>query len=204
MKLIFSHRQLKQILLVAGFLVWTLSGTGCSPRVSHYSSPGFPDKTPFRIAILPLTNLSNDESASEVMGNALTVELLGRGGFSPLDPSYINSTLSNLRIRYADRMNRRQLSNLAAELKDVDGVLVGSVHAYEYRLSDGIEYPLISVHARILSLPDGEILWMADACRRGNDREFILGIGLVESLPQLGQDLSRAIFSTLPDGITEP
>ncbi len=137
------------------------------------------------------------------MGNALTAELLGRGGFSPLDPSYVNTALSQLRIRYADRMNRSQLSNLAAEL-NVDCILTGSVHAYEYRTSDGIEYPLISVHTSILSLPDGDILWMADACRRGNDREFILGIGLVESLPQLGQDLARSIFSTLPDKVVEP
>jgi len=177
--------------------------TGCGPQIRFHTAPGFPDKDPFRLAILPLTNLSENESASEVMGNAMTVELLDRNVFTALDPTYVNTVLAKLRIRYADRMNRDQLTALAREL-DVDGVLVGTVNAYEYRFSDGVEYPLVSVHMRVLSLPAGEILWVADASRRGNDREFILGIGLIESLPRLGQELAREIFATLPDKVGRP
>ncbi len=189
-----------RLLLGTGFLVTVFLVLGCGPRIGHYSAPGFPHKVPFRIAVLPFTNLSENESAAEVLGNAFTVEMLSHGGFVPLDPSYINTVLSKHRIRYSDRMNRSQLTVLAEELK-VDGVMIGTVNAYEYRNTDGVEYPLISVHTRILSLPEGEVLWMADASRRGNDREFILGIGLIESLPRLGQELAREIFATLPDEV---
>ncbi len=187
-------------LLIVGLSLILQLPAGCGAPIRHYCSPNFPSHTPFRIAVLPLTNLSGNESAGEVMGNTLTMELMAQGAFTTLDPSLVNTVLSKLRIRYPDRMNRDQLSALSAEL-DVDGILVGTVNAFEYRASDGVEYPLVSVHTRIISLPAGEILWMADASRRGNDHEFILGIGLVELLPRLGQELALDIFDTLPDKV---
>jgi TolB-like protein len=169
---------------------------GCGGTSRDFTATDFPPEGKFRIAVLPLTNLSGDPAAAEIVGNALTVEVLANGSFEVVHPALVNSSLAELRIRYADRMNSQQLEQLGKKL-DVAGVLVGTVGAYEYRHLEGTDYPHVSIHARILRVPDGKILWAADHSRLGNDREFILGLGLVSSLTQLAQRVAQEMIDSL-------
>jgi len=79
----------------------------------------------------------------------------------------------------------------------VDGILVGAVHAYEYRQEEAGPVPVVSMHARIVDIAEGEILWVAEQTRVGTDGEFILGIGLEKSLTRLGAQVARDIVETL-------
>ncbi len=170
--------------------------TGCGSGVRHNTVHDFPGDRPYRLAVLPLTNLTTDPSAADVLGNAIAVELLNTSGFELVDAMVVNSALSRHRIRYADRMNKEQFTALGGEL-GVDGVLVGAVHAYEYRQEEDGPVPMVSLHTRIVDVAEGQIIWVAMQTRVGTDGEFLLGIGLEKSLPRLGSMVVHDIVETL-------
>jgi len=170
--------------------------SSCGSSVRHKSVREFDGAQPYKIALLPLTNLTTDPSAADVLGSALAVEMLSTPGFQIVDAVAVISALSRHRIRYADRMNSEQFAALGEEL-NVDGILVGAVHAYEYRQEEAGPVPVVSMHARIVDIAEGEILWVAEQTRVGTDGEFILGIGLEKSLTRLGAQVARDIVETL-------
>ena len=169
---------------------------GCGAGVRHHAVHDFPGDRPYRLALLPLTNLTTDPSAADVLSSALAVELLGVPEFAVVDVAAVNSVLSRHRIRYADRMNTEQFMVLGRELA-VDGVLVGAVYAFEYRQEQEGPVPLVSMHARIIDVADGRILWVAEQTRTGTDGEFILGIGFEKSLTRLASRVAGEIVETL-------
>jgi hypothetical protein len=169
---------------------------GCGAGVRHQAVNDFPGDRPYRVALLPLTNLTSDPGAAQSLGATLAVELLGIESFEVVDMVAVNSALSRNRIRYADRMNTEQFAALGRELK-ADGVLVGAVYTYEYRKVEDMDVPIVSMHARIIDVAQGQILWVAEQTRTGTDGEFILGIGLEKSLTRLGASVVHDIVGTL-------
>jgi len=192
-------RTLKRFVHAAVLVLLPLLAAGCGGGVRHYAVQDLGVTRPFRLAVLPLTNLASDEAATEALGFAIVQEILARGDYVVAPHELVNEQLAELRIRYADRMSADQVTELGHRL-GVDGLLVGVLDTYEYRRQDGMDVPLVSLHLRLIGVAGDRVLWAADHQRAGTDHEFLLGYGLARSLAQLGQQTVREMIATMPPG----
>ncbi len=185
-------RRIMPVLLVLALVA------GCGSGVRVYRAPALESAVGFNVAVLPFSNMSVDGLASDVIGFAIIQEMLNRDGYRLTSPSLVNEVMAMHRIRYAERMTTEQVRTLGQSL-GVDGLLIGAVDIYEYRNEAGEEIATVSLHMRIIETTGGEVLWAADHHRAGNDGEFVLGFGLVDSLADLAQKVVREMIATLPD-----
>ncbi len=179
-------------LLLLGLLL-----AGCGPRPRAHASGTLYDGRVRRLALLPVTNLSPDPAAATVVDDALRLALAQRPAFALLPEQRVAEELAMLRIRYADRMSRRQVVELGKALQ-ADVAFVCVIEDYGLQRIDEEDVPLVSIHARLIDLSDGRILWIGAHQRTGNDRESILGWGRVHSLPRLAQLTVTELLNTLP------
>ncbi len=142
-----------------------------------------------RIAILPLANYTANREAPDKIAPMLLSELAQRGGLHIVDPGAVEAVLAREPWLLYDRIPPDLVERFGAEL-GVDALLVGSVLGFGFRQSEGERIPHVSIALRLVRTADGTVLWSAAHSRDGADREWLFGLGRVESLEQL---LARSI-----------
>jgi len=164
---------------------------GCAGTVKPYAGPGLRKGERAKMAILPFENLSKAPGAGKTLEGMVLVEFLKRGPVSVVDPGQVSEALSKERVRIATSMSKEALVAVANDL-GVDLVLVGTLHEYDMQTGTGAggsgQIPVLALTLRVLDAHAGEIVWAANAARRGTDRETVFGIGRVHSLNNLAEE----------------
>lgn len=175
-------------------LATVLAGCGNAPTYFH-GGVDVGDSPP-SLAILPPVNLSRYEQASEVVTNAILVDMLKTRQFVVLDPGLVEQAIIARRIRFTDRMPLESLRALGDEL-NVTYVLMGTVNDFGFVQDRGESVPTVSVTLRIVTCANGRIVWAASHSRRGDDAESVFGLGRISSLEQLAEVTVREMTRTL-------
>lgn len=166
----------------------------CAPKVKPYAAPALADK--HRMAILPFENLTKATGAAKTLEGMVLVEFLKRAPVTIVDPGEVAAALSKARVRIATSMSRDTLAAVAREL-GVDLVLVGTLHDYDVQTGSGAgtsgPIPVLAMTLRVVDARGGNIVWAANAARRGTDRETVFGIGRVHSLNALAEEAAASM-----------
>lgn len=146
-------------LTAALFLVLSLALAGCASgdrQARDYLAPSA-DVANLRIAVLPFENLTNYPNAGRIAAELLATELYERGIFQLQEPSETLRTLAQLKVD-PDNLTSVAAAQQAADLLDVDAVIVGSVSEFGYQ--QGLrEEPVVGLNARLVEAGSGAVLW---------------------------------------------
>ncbi|HEY6006058.1 MAG TPA: hypothetical protein VIV57_24470 [Anaeromyxobacter sp.] len=174
----------------------------CRTPVKPYAAPALRQGERKKMAILPFENLSKAPGAGKTLEGMVLVEFLKRAPITIVDPGEVAAALSKERVRIATSMSRETLDAVAKDL-GVDLVLVGTLHDYDMQAGTGTtgQIPVLAVTLRVIDARGGDILWAANASRRGTDRESVFGIGRVYSLDILAEQTAAEMAAAFGDSM---
>lgn len=133
----------------------------------------------YRIAVLPIDNLSGGKAPLKELGLKLAGNVKA-AGFDILPDASLDRFMARHRMRNIGGIDE-DLAKAFAEEEGVKGVLVSSLEYY----ADSFP-PKISVTSRLVSTGnDPEILWMDSAALAGNDAPGIFDTGLIREAATL-------------------
>lgn len=118
-----------------------------------------------KIAVLPFENLTNYPNAGRIAADLFGTELYNRDLFKLQEETETRRALAELNIN-PDDLASVAGAQQAAELLEVDAVLIGSVSEFGYQ--QGLrEEPVVGVNARLVRRKDGAVLWAASHSELG-------------------------------------
>jgi hypothetical protein len=150
-----------------------------------------PDKN-FRIAVLPLANMSGKVAPLKEIRLALIQGVLRAGG-RVLEDDGLERFMARHRVRYTGGID----TATAQALKDeagIDAVLITSLERYE-----DSSPPAIALTSRVVSTENmpPRILWMESSSLAGNDSPGVLGLGLITDMGRLQKKAIKGITGSL-------
>lgn len=182
----FSHRWLP-----AAFICLILCAGCAAPRKTP---PVAADRGTYRIAILPIENLSGGKAPLKELRQVL-VEKVRTAGFDVLPEDALNHFLARHRIRYVGGIDAESAADFARE-EGVKAVLVSSLEYYS-----GSFPPKITLTARLVSTDkEPEILWMDNAALSGDDAPGVFELGMVRDAQELAAKALRQLVDSLSGG----
>lgn len=184
------------ILIVTAVLAGCAIGIGCGVEPTYFRGGIQTGEQLPTLAVLPPVNLSRYEQATDIVSNALLVEVLQTRQFIVLDPGLVEQAIIDSRLRFTDRLPLESLQALGREL-DVTYVLMGTVNEFGFVQERGEALPNVSVTVRIVACANGRIVWAASHSRRGDDAESVFGMGRISTLEQLTAVTIREMTRTL-------
>ena len=153
-----------------------------------------------RMALLPFDNLTEDQGAAKTVENLVLVEFLKQSAASVVNPGEVNAVLLEQRLRVTTAIPSATVKVLGERL-GVGYLMQGVVHEYQMQRGTTGQYPVVSVTLRLVDVSTGEIAWALSSSRRGNDRESLFGIGRVDSLEQLAQQMVEEMSDAFADSL---
>ncbi len=173
-------------------LIVLLVSAGCAHPPSTQRVTGFAGKEHFRIAVLPIYNLSGTPAPLKEIRQLIVQGLLDRG-MSVLDEKTLEQYMTRHRVRYTGGIDGETARTMKEET-GADAVLITSVELYNY-----VAPPKISLWSRLVSTESvPKILWINGRAMAGDDSPGILGLGLIDD-PKL---LLKRIVQTLLDSLS--
>ncbi|MCM2357201.1 MAG: CsgG/HfaB family protein [Geobacteraceae bacterium] len=167
-----------------------LSGCQSSP-IKPYISKNFKGGEGMKMAILPFDNMSKTQGAGKALENIMMIELLSRTPLTVVDPGEVSAALSQERVRMTTTIKREAVRNLGKNM-GVNFLMVGAIHEYDFQSFTGVSgaIPVIAITMRLIDTNSGDIVWAGNATRRGNDRETVFGIGRIQSMNALAEQVA--------------
>ena len=147
---------------------------GCGHTLKRdYQAPGAGIASLETVAVLPFENLTRFPDAGEIVAELFTTELYRTDNFQVMDRNQVKRLMREKMIVppvVVDRLAAQKIG----EALEVDGVLIGSVSEYWYRLAkrsrrpDG-EEPAVGINARLVDVKSGEVVWASSHSRSSYD-----------------------------------
>lgn len=195
-----STARVSTSLAIVGLVL--LAAAGCGPGVRAFRAPG-PGLAPgTTIAFLPLTNLTEHESAGRLVTDRLLVELGRTRRFTVQDPGIVIGELRRLRILTPDRMSSTQMADLALAT-GASHFLTGTVTLYREADSTPGSFPAAAFTLRLIDGTSATVLWAVSLARTGDDRETVFGLGRVRTGDRLVSDMAGEAVASM-DALLEP
>ncbi len=168
----------------------------CAPSMIPFAGKSLKAGEGVKMAILPFENLSKTQGAGKSMESFMLVEFLKYVPVKIADPGEVAAILSRERVRLATSISKETLAALGKGL-GAELIMMGTVHDYDMQLATGAggsgQIPVVAVSLRILNAASGEIVWAANAARRGSDRETVFGIGRIHTINNLAEDTAAEL-----------
>jgi hypothetical protein len=152
------HRLLR-VPFILILLIVPLSFYSCNGNIKKYKHADIGTNNLYRIAVLPLENLTDHEYADEKIRSLVIMDLLARD-VNVIEPGEVMRAIRELRIKSAKSISGRDIQSLG-DLLDVDVILKGSVGTFEMKKGTAVSYPEVSVHLMLLGVKTGDIVWSA-------------------------------------------
>ena len=168
-------------------LVIALSLAACGPHMA--TTVRVEERIPAgaTIAVLPLENLSGRENASEKITDYLMLSLQSVKDLSVAEFGKTYEQMRKSRVRSAAFLTDAQIDSLATGL-GITYLVVGSV--LEFSESDNQylgKIPQLSMNVRVINCATKQTIWSSAINARGDQGEFVFGIGAVRSKDELAQ-----------------
>ncbi len=156
-----------QRLTAHGLLLAVLWLTGCAgtaPATYVHSSYDFSRVK--KVGVLPLENLSTDQTAGEKVRRVVITELLATGIVDVIEPGQVNRALVQLNLQNPTVMSPEDFKKVGAAL-GVQILIVGSVESYERVQVGGVQAPEVTITLRGIDVDSGTIVWAASHTQGG-------------------------------------
>lgn len=196
-------KQAVSVIMSAGVLCLIVL-SGCGPSIKPFAGRDLKGGEGVKMAILSFDNLSKTQGAGKSMENMVLTEFLKNSPVRIIDPGEVAAALSEERVRLATSIPKETVQALGKKL-GVDLFMVGVVHEYEMQMASGAggsgQVPFIAITLRIIDANTGDIVWAINAARSGSDRETVFGIGKIQSLNTLADDIAKQIATAFADSL---
>lgn len=150
-----------------------------------------------RIAVLPLSNRSQDADASAVFAEMLGDAWFAASGVEVVEPGELRAALVALRVRSMEFADRA----LLAEIGRIVGTrwfVVGTVERFGEPNQVGNQlFPEVEATLQILDADTGRVVAAAGVRRRGDLYQGLLGLGAVGDPHELAHRVARELVAAL-------
>ncbi len=150
------------MVLAAG--LW-LAGCGVMAP-STYVHPNYDFSRVKKVAVLPLENLTSDQTAGEKIRKVVITELLATGIVDVIEPGQVNRVLAQQNIQNPAAMSPAEFKRIAGEL-GAQLLVVGSVEAYDRVTIGGVQAPEVTLTLRGVDAESGTVVWAASHTQGG-------------------------------------
>jgi TolB-like protein len=123
------------------------------------------------VAVLPFENLTKFYQAGQIVPDLLATELYRLRRVKVMERAEAVAVCAGLGIQIPKAIDA-QYARVLGEKLGVDGVIIGSVTEYWYRVyreEDEDVEPAVGINARLVSVATGEVLWAASVTRSSYD-----------------------------------
>jgi len=163
---------MKTKLIIYAALMFMISGCGHALQRNYLKSPS--DIHSIKsVAVLPFENLTKFPDAGQIVATLFTTELYQSTDLKIIDRNQARRIMRENKIG-APKVIDRRLAQKIGKLLEVDGVFVGSVSEYWYRLDrrnyrDQGDEPAVGINARLVDVASGEVIWASSHSRSSQD-----------------------------------
>ncbi len=172
---------------------------GCShtgPNV--YVRKGSDQSTVRKVAVFKFRNSTKAAEASKIATSFFMAGLVETGRFQVELPGNIRSFLVGERIIIRTGVDLDTMNVMGKRL-GVDAVILGSVEEFvgAAEAKRAVE-PSVFISSRMVDAKTGQILWMAQHGRKGDDYTKVLDFGKVRSVGALTKKVVEEMIQTMP------
>jgi len=176
-------------------LLWTVAG--CSPGLTTARLTDQQLPAGAKIAVLPFENLSGKEGASEKITEYFVMALQGKKNIEICEFGQVYDQMRRFRVRSATLLTNNQIDSLSAAL-GISYIMAGSVLDF---LETDNQYlgkvPQVSINVRLIDCTSHKTVWIGVANARGDQSEWVFGIGAIRSL----EELAHAVVDRAADNM---
>ncbi len=174
-------------------LLFTMIGCRGSGQTSYHISNDVDFSFIKNVAVLPLENLSHEQTAGEMISRLVINELLASGLVNVVVPGEVTSAVTDLGIKKFRSLDRQQIKELGRALR-VQGIVMGSVDQYGFTSSGSNSVPEVTVSLMMADAGTGDIIWSVTE-RKGGEGFFSRHFGATS------QTLSKISLHAVRDAI---
>jgi TolB-like protein len=126
------------------------------------------------VAVMTFENLTKFPDAGEIVAALFTTELYRSTHFKIMDRNQVERIMREKKIS-APAIIDRSFAQKIGKVLGVDGVFIGSVSEYWYRLEkrrgwrEVGEEPAVGINARLVDVASGEVVWASSHSRSSYD-----------------------------------
>jgi len=163
---------MKLSVLAISVLVLILSGCGHTLERNYVKSESTIENIK-TVAVMPFENLTKFPDAGEIVAELFTTELYQSTHFKILDRNQAKRIMREKKITPPQVIDRRFAQNIG-KILEVDGVFMGSVSEYWYRLETkrrrpAGEEPAVGINVRLIDVDSGAVVWASSHSRSSYD-----------------------------------
>jgi polysaccharide biosynthesis protein PelC len=152
-------RAKSQARFCAPLLAGLLALTGCGTlKPATYVHPNYDFSRVKKVAVLPLENLTSDQTAGEKMRKIIITELLATGIVDVIEPGQVNRVLAQQNIQNPTALLPEDFKKLAAAVS-AELLVVGSVEAFDRVAVGGVQAPEVTLTLRGVDAESGTVVW---------------------------------------------
>ena len=196
---------MKKCFASAFLLLFFISGCATTPasylRVNPHTDPH-----QVKIALVPFTNLTTENQADRKVTYALITHLLKNPSFDLIEMGVTQNAMNDAKARKDEPLSLDMIKKIG-ELTGADVLLMGTVEEYKIdsstMLGDKVFVPEVSINARLVSSLDGSIVWAANHHRRGDEKVTVFGMGRIESISALTENVVEDIIQSLKEAVNK-
>jgi TolB-like protein len=184
-----------QKLALVFVLFWGIAG--CSPKLTSARLTEQQLPAGAKIAVLPFENLSGKEGASEKITEYFVMALQGKKNIEICEFGEVYNHMRQYRVRSTSLLTSNQIDSLSFAL-GINYVVAGSV--LDFRETDNQylgKVPQVSLNVRLIDCGSHKTVWTGVVNARGDQSEWIFGIGAVRSL----EELAHSVVNRAADNI---
>lgn len=123
------------------------------------------------VVVLPFENMTKFYAAGKIVPDLIATELYISGRFKVMERTEAVALCAEEGIKIPEALDAGYARTLGEKL-GVDGVFIGSVSEYWYRIyreEDEEVEPAVGINARLVSVATGEVVWAASVTRSSYD-----------------------------------
>ncbi len=150
-----------------GLLAGTLWLAGCGGTApSTYVHSNYDFSRVKKVAVLPLENLTGDQSAGEKVRKIVITELLATGIVDVIEPGQVNRALAQLNLQNPTMMSPEDFKRVGTAL-GTQMLVVGSVESFDRVQVGSVQAPEVTITLRGIDVDSGTIVWAASHTQGG-------------------------------------
>ncbi len=149
-----------------------------------------------KVAVLPLENLTSDQSAGEKVRKVLITELLATGIVDVVEPGQVNRVLTQQNLQTVTALSVEDFKKVGTALA-VQMLVVGSVESFDRVQVGGVQAPEVTLTFRGIDVDSGTVVWATSHTEGGATVAARL-FGLTgDSLSEVARKAAHAAVATL-------
>ena len=148
-------------------VVLIMAVAGCrSPQPIYHIRPDIDFSFYKRVAVMPLNNLSNEQSAGEIVRQVIMSELLASGLADVVVAGEVDAAIDKLGIASPATLSRDQIKHIS-DAMNVQALIIGSVDQFGSTGMGQVSSPEVTLTLMMADAGTGDIIWSITTTQGG-------------------------------------